>query len=107
MGGTWRKGSVQNEYSISIANFQVEVKCEKTGYYAEIEFLTKPFFGGKPHRIQGNIFKQGLKKPVVTLRGEWNGVIYAKKGNADEHIFTDVKAKPEVRKVGKKIVFGR
>ena len=24
---------------------QVKVSCEKTGYYAEIDFLTKPFIG--------------------------------------------------------------
>lgn len=37
--------------------FQVKIVCEKTGYYADIDFLTKPFFGGKPHRIQGNLYK--------------------------------------------------
>ncbi|KAH7699821.1 Oxysterol binding protein [Aphelenchoides avenae] len=77
---------------------KVEIKCEKTGYHGEIEFQTKPFFGGKPHRIQGSVYKQGLKKPVMTLRGEWNGVIYAKKATGDEFVFTDVRAKPEVRK---------
>uniref|UniRef100_A0A7E4V4K8 Oxysterol-binding protein n=1 Tax=Panagrellus redivivus TaxID=6233 RepID=A0A7E4V4K8_PANRE len=74
---------------------RVDVKCEKTGYYAEIDFLTKPFFGGKPHKITGHISKQGLKKPILTLRGEWNGVIHAKTAHGDEHVFVDVKAKPE------------
>ena len=77
----------------------MEVKCEKTGYYAEIEFLTKPFFGGKPHKIQGGIYKQSIKKPILAIRGEWNGLIYAKPLNGEEYLFLDVKAKPEVRKV--------
>uniref|UniRef100_A0AC34QIA4 Oxysterol-binding protein n=1 Tax=Panagrolaimus sp. JU765 TaxID=591449 RepID=A0AC34QIA4_9BILA len=77
---------------------KVEVKCEKTGYSAEIEFLTKPFFGGKPHKIQGGIYKQHLKKPILALRGEWNGLIYAKPLHGDEYLFLDVKAKPEVLK---------
>lgn len=76
------------------------MRCEKTGYYAEIDFLTKPFFGGKPHKISGNIYKEGLKKPIITLRGEWNGIVHAKRLNGDEYVFADVRAKPEVRKVG-------
>ncbi|KAI6183290.1 Oxysterol-binding protein-related protein 9 [Aphelenchoides bicaudatus] len=78
---------------------KVEVVCEKSGYHAEIEFLTKPLFGGKPHKISGSIFKSGHKKPIMTLRGEWNGLIYAKHQNAsEEFLFTDVKEKPEVQK---------
>ncbi|TKR93659.1 hypothetical protein L596_008072 [Steinernema carpocapsae] len=77
---------------------KVEIKCEKTGYFAEIDFLTKPFFGGKPHRIQGNVFKDGSKKSVLTIKGEWNGVMMAKPANGDEYVFIDVKAKEEVKK---------
>lgn len=77
---------------------KVKVECEKTGYRADIEFLTKPFFGGKPHRIQGSICRDGAKKPVLTLRGEWNGTMYAKTQNGEEYVFVDVKAKPEVKK---------
>lgn len=58
----------------------------------------KPFFGGKAHKISGSVYKEGLKKPVITLRGEWNGVIYAKHGHGEEFVFADVKSKPEVRK---------
>lgn len=94
-------GKVTLEIIDSVLNclFQVDIKCEKTGYHAEIEFLTKPFFGGKPHKIAGNIYKQGLKKPIMTLKGEWNGVIYAKALHGEEFLFLDVKAKPEVFKV--------
>uniref|UniRef100_A0A8R1HN36 Oxysterol-binding protein n=2 Tax=Caenorhabditis japonica TaxID=281687 RepID=A0A8R1HN36_CAEJA len=77
---------------------KVKVACEKTGYYADIEFLTKPFFGGKPHRIQGSVYREGTRKPILTIRGEWNGVMYAKPVNGDEYTFVDVKSKPEVKK---------
>uniref|UniRef100_A0A914DLY0 Oxysterol-binding protein n=1 Tax=Acrobeloides nanus TaxID=290746 RepID=A0A914DLY0_9BILA len=86
---------------------KIEVRCEKTGYWCEVEFLTKPFFGGKPHKISGNIYKEGLKKPIMTLRGEWNGTIYAKRGHGDEFVFADVKAKPEIRKECESIVTQR
>jgi hypothetical protein len=77
---------------------KVEIKCEKTGYYAEIEFLTKPFLGGKPHKIVASVFKEGTKKPVMTLKGEWNNVVFAKPFRGKEFIFVDVKEKPEVPK---------
>lgn len=76
----------------------MKVVCEKTGYYADIEFLTKPFFGGKPHKIQGNVFKENVKKPLLTIRGEWNGIMYAKPAIGDEYVFIDVKAEREMKK---------
>ncbi|CAJ0954995.1 unnamed protein product, partial [Mesorhabditis belari] len=77
---------------------KVKIVSEKTGYYADIEFLTKPFFGGKPHKIQGNCYREGMKKPILTIRGEWNGVMFAKPANGDEYVFIDVTAEPEVKK---------
>ncbi|KAE9418547.1 hypothetical protein Angca_007525, partial [Angiostrongylus cantonensis] len=77
---------------------KVKITCEKTGYYADIDFLTKPFFGGKPHRIQANLFRESCKKPFMTVRGEWNNVMMAKPAYGDEYLFIDVKAQPEMKK---------
>ncbi|CAD6189824.1 unnamed protein product [Caenorhabditis auriculariae] len=77
---------------------KVKVICEKTGYYADIEFLTKPFFNGKPHRVQGHIYKEGQKKALLSIRGEWNGVMFAKTPSGEESTFIDVKAAKEVKK---------
>ncbi|ETN73601.1 Oxysterol-binding protein [Necator americanus] len=77
---------------------KVKITCEKTGYYADIDFLTKPFFGGKPHRIQGNLYREGNKKPFMTVRGEWNSIIMAKPAYGDEYLFIDVRAQPEMKK---------
>lgn len=84
-----------------IINFKVEVKCEKTGYKADIEFLTKSFFVGKSHKITGSIYKINDKSnPIMTLNGEWNNLIYAKKQNEKEFLFSNVREKLEVKKVG-------
>ncbi|OZC06616.1 PH domain protein [Onchocerca flexuosa] len=77
---------------------KVTVNCVKTGYSAEIDFLTKPFFGGKAHRISGSIYRSGFRKPILTIKGEWNGVITAKPLNGEEYLFVDVKHYPEVKK---------
>lgn len=85
--------------STMVASFQVTVNCVKTGYSAEIDFLTKPFFGGKAHRINGSVYRSGFKKPVLVIKGEWNGVITAKPLSGSEYVFVDVKHYPEVKKV--------
>jgi hypothetical protein len=33
----------------------VTITCPKTGYRAEIDFLTKPFYGGKKNKIAGEV----------------------------------------------------
>ncbi|KAI6209917.1 Oxysterol binding protein, variant [Aphelenchoides besseyi] len=77
---------------------KVEIRCEETGYHANIDFLTKPMIGGHAHKIVGSIYKQNVRKPIMTLRGEWNGVIYAKPYKGKEEMFTDVTEKPDVKK---------
>ncbi|GMR51370.1 hypothetical protein PMAYCL1PPCAC_21565 [Pristionchus mayeri] len=77
---------------------KVKVTCEKTGYYADIDFLTKPFIGGKPHRISGNLFKEGSKKPFLVIRGEWNDKLYAKRPDQPEYLMVDVREAKESRK---------
>ena len=52
------------------------VTCEKTGYSATIDFLTKPFYGGKKHQVKGLVFEPGNSKAICTVTGEWNGVMW-------------------------------
>lgn len=56
----------------------VSITCQKTGYSANIEFITKPFYGNKKHRITGEVFAPDDKKPFLTISGEWNGVMEGK-----------------------------
>lgn len=54
------------------------ITCPQTGYHANIEFLTKPFYGGKKNRITCQIHQPGSKKPFVSITGEWCGAMEAK-----------------------------
>lgn len=54
------------------------ITCDKTGYRAVIEFLTKPFYGGKKHKISSEVFSPNDKKPFLTITGEWNGIMEAR-----------------------------
>lgn len=56
----------------------VTVTCAKSGYSANIEFLTKPFYGGKKNRVSAEVFAPMEKKSFVTIQGEWNGAMEAK-----------------------------
>ncbi|RXG50882.1 Oxysterol-binding protein-related protein 9 [Armadillidium vulgare] len=55
-----------------------QITCSKTGYSATVEFLTKPFYGGKKHRISAEAWSPGEKKPFLVVEGEWNGNMIAK-----------------------------
>ncbi|XP_041984723.1 oxysterol-binding protein-related protein 9 [Aricia agestis] len=50
----------------------VVIECVQTGHKANIEFLTKPFYGGKKHRVTCDIYVGTEKKPYYTAQGEWN-----------------------------------
>ena len=60
----------------------VTISCNKTGYYANVEFLTKPFYGGKKHRIVAEAFAPGAKRPYLRVEGAWNGVMQIKQDGA-------------------------
>ncbi|KAK3579132.1 hypothetical protein CHS0354_022152 [Potamilus streckersoni] len=77
---------------------KVTISCVKTGYSATIEFLTKPFYGGKKHRITGNIMAPSEKKPFCTIEGEWNGVMWAKYDTGMNEVFVDTCKIPVVKK---------
>lgn len=50
----------------------VTVECAASGHKGTIEFLTKPFYGGKRNRVSCEVFGPGDKKPFLTAQGEWN-----------------------------------
>ncbi|KAM3174085.1 hypothetical protein ACTXT7_011250 [Hymenolepis weldensis] len=78
------------------------IKCAKTGFSAEVNFLTKPFYGGKKDQIRAKAFAPVSDKPFFTVEGEWNGQITwesvtlnLKQGNIDAA--TDAKSLLEQR----------
>uniref|UniRef100_T1JKI0 Oxysterol-binding protein n=1 Tax=Strigamia maritima TaxID=126957 RepID=T1JKI0_STRMM len=60
---------------------KVTISCTKTGYTTVIIFHTKPFYGGKLHRITAEI-KNPQNNIVCRIQGEWNGVL--------EFIYSDI-----------------
>lgn len=82
----------------------VEITCKQTGYSASLEFVMKPFYGGKKHRVTGQILRPN-KQPCLTVDGEWNGIMYAKSPNSsDQQVFVDTTnlsvIKKRVRPIG-------
>ncbi|XP_019936749.1 oxysterol-binding protein-related protein 9 isoform X4 [Paralichthys olivaceus] len=82
---------------------ECNISCSKSGYSANIVFHTKPFYGGKKHRITAEIFAPNDKKSYCSIEGEWNGVMYAKWATGENTVFIDTKRigiiKKKVRKL--------
>ncbi|XP_053325794.1 oxysterol-binding protein-related protein 9 isoform X2 [Spea bombifrons] len=79
------------------------INCSKTGYSATITFHTKPFYGGKKHRVTAEIYSPNDKKSFCSVEGEWNGVMYAKYLNGENAVFIDTKKMPIVKKKVRKL----
>lgn len=77
----------------------VTISCAKTGFTATVEFHTKPFYGGKKHRISGEVYQPGDKKSFLSITGEWNGSMHAKWADGRSEVFLNVNEIPIVKKV--------
>lgn len=77
----------------------VTIVCEQTGYKANIEFVMKPFYGGKKHRVTGEILRPSTE-PILTIEGEWNGIMYSKSppNTNEKEIFVDTTNLPVIKK---------
>uniref|UniRef100_T1IK17 Oxysterol-binding protein n=1 Tax=Strigamia maritima TaxID=126957 RepID=T1IK17_STRMM len=75
------------------------ISCTKTGYSATVNFLTKPFYGGKKHRISADVFQPNDKKPFLTVAGEWNGCMNAKWADGRSEEFVDTKKLEIIKKI--------
>lgn len=82
----------------------VDIKCEQTGYKASIEFVTKPFYGGKKHRVMGEITRPN-NEPILSIDGEWNGIMYSKSqpSSNKKEVFVDTTSLPVIKKHVKSI----
>uniref|UniRef100_A0A8C5JVF2 Oxysterol-binding protein n=1 Tax=Jaculus jaculus TaxID=51337 RepID=A0A8C5JVF2_JACJA len=54
---------------------KVSVNCAKTGYSASITFHTKPFYGGRLHRVTAEVKHNVTNTVVCRVQGEWNSVL--------------------------------
>lgn len=82
---------------------ECNISCSKSGYSANIVFHTKPFYGGKKHRITAEIFAPNDKKSFCSIEGEWNGVMYAKWASGENTVFIDTKKMGIVKKKVRKL----
>lgn len=82
---------------------ECNINCSKTGYSATIIFHTKPFYGGKKHRITAEIFSPNDKKSFCSIEGEWNGIMYAKYATGENTVFVDTKKLPIIKKKVRKL----
>jgi len=58
---------------------QQKIRCDRTGLIAEIEFKTKPMFGGDVNKIKGCIRSiKDESKVFYTFEGKWDEVITMK-----------------------------
>ncbi|CAG2100377.1 unnamed protein product [Medioppia subpectinata] len=89
----------------------VTIHCQQTGFSANIEFQTKPFYGGKKHRVSAEVFSPPpTKKSIVTVSGEWNGLMQAKwTQSGKSEVFVDTKTiriiKKQVKPIGQQEVY--
>ncbi|XP_019386955.1 PREDICTED: oxysterol-binding protein-related protein 9 isoform X1 [Crocodylus porosus] len=82
---------------------ECNITCSKTGYNASITFHTKPFYGGKKHRVTADIFYPNDKRSFCSIEGEWNGVMYAKYATGENVVFIDTKKMPTIKKKVRKL----
>nr|XP_038938609.1 oxysterol-binding protein-related protein 10 isoform X5 [Rattus norvegicus]XP_038938610.1 oxysterol-binding protein-related protein 10 isoform X5 [Rattus norvegicus]XP_038938611.1 oxysterol-binding protein-related protein 10 isoform X5 [Rattus norvegicus]XP_038938612.1 oxysterol-binding protein-related protein 10 isoform X5 [Rattus norvegicus]XP_038938613.1 oxysterol-binding protein-related protein 10 isoform X5 [Rattus norvegicus] len=54
---------------------KVNISCAKTGYSATVTFHTKPFYGGKVHRVTAEVKHNPTNTIVCKAHGEWNGTL--------------------------------
>ncbi|KAJ8003539.1 hypothetical protein DPEC_G00149400 [Dallia pectoralis] len=62
---------------------KVTVNCIKTGYSAVVTFQTKPFYGGKLHKVTAEVKNNATNVVVCRVQGEWNGVLEFSYQNGD------------------------
>ncbi|XP_057686573.1 oxysterol-binding protein-related protein 11 [Corythoichthys intestinalis] len=76
---------------------KVNITCAKTGYAAVITFQTKPFYGGKLHKVTAEVKHNPTNVVVCRIQGEWNGALEFAYTNGETRV-VDVTKLPVTRK---------
>ncbi|XP_019764480.2 oxysterol-binding protein-related protein 9 isoform X2 [Dendroctonus ponderosae] len=77
----------------------VTISSPQTGYHCDIEFITKPFYGNKKHKVTAEVYGPDEKKSFLSISGEWNGLMEAKWADkTDPELFIDVNAIEIIKK---------
>ncbi|XP_026896652.1 oxysterol-binding protein-related protein 10 isoform X2 [Acinonyx jubatus] len=65
---------------------KVSISCAKTGYSATVIFHTKPFYGGKVHRVTAEVKHNPTNTIVCKAHGEWNGTLEFTYSNGETRV---------------------
>uniref|UniRef100_A0A1A7X6Q4 Oxysterol-binding protein n=1 Tax=Iconisemion striatum TaxID=60296 RepID=A0A1A7X6Q4_9TELE len=76
---------------------KVNISCNKSGYSAVITFQTKPFYGGKLHKVTAEVKHNSTNAVVCRVQGEWNGVLEFSYTSGETRV-VDVTKLPVTRK---------
>ncbi|KFQ63769.1 Oxysterol-binding protein-related protein 10, partial [Pelecanus crispus] len=76
---------------------KVNINCARTGYSATVTFHTKPFYGGKVHRVTAEVKHNPTNTIVCKAQGEWNGTLEFTYSNGETKVI-DTNKLPVIRK---------
>ncbi|NXD69953.1 OSB10 protein, partial [Eolophus roseicapillus] len=76
---------------------KVNITCSRTGYSATVTFHTKPFYGGKVHRVTAEVKHSPTNTIVCKAQGEWNGTLEFTYSNGETKVI-DTNKLPVIRK---------
>ncbi|KAM9852596.1 oxysterol-binding protein-related protein 10-like [Aulostomus maculatus] len=65
---------------------KVTINCAKSGYSATVTFHTKPFYGGKVHRVTAEVKHNQTGTLVCKAQGEWNGMLEFTYSNGENKV---------------------
>ncbi|XP_051263248.1 oxysterol-binding protein-related protein 10-like isoform X2 [Dicentrarchus labrax] len=76
---------------------KVTINCAKSGYSATVTFHTKPFYGGKVHRVTAEVKHNQSGNIVCKAQGEWNGMLEFTYSNGENKVI-DTSKLPIIKK---------
>ncbi|XP_076158294.1 oxysterol-binding protein-related protein 10 [Alosa pseudoharengus] len=76
---------------------KVSISCAKSGYSATVTFHTKPFYGGKVHRVTAEVKHNTTNTIVCKAQGEWNGTLEFTYSSGETKVIDTAKL-PVIRK---------
>ncbi|KJE94332.1 oxysterol binding protein 9 [Capsaspora owczarzaki ATCC 30864] len=74
------------------------IVCSQTGFTADVEFKTKPMFGGSYHELLCTVKEPNAKAPFVKISGKWNEVLVIQYTGAKEAPYFDAAKAIKVNK---------
>ncbi|CAM4640158.1 unnamed protein product [Leuciscus chuanchicus] len=77
---------------------KVSISCAQTGYSASVTFHTKPFYGGKVHRVSAEVKQNSSGTVVCKAQGEWNGTLEFTYSSGETKVI-DTNKLPVIRKM--------